>query len=93
MITPENIVRHELIGLSVKVYSSPDSTAVGAEGRVIDETRNMLVVETESGEKRLVKEQSVFSFRLPDSGKWVRVDGKVIVARPEDRIKKKLEKW
>ncbi len=93
MITPENIVRHELIGLTVKVASSADKSAVGAEGRVIDETRNMLVIETKSGEKRLVKGQSVFSFRLPSSGKWVRVDGKVIVARPEDRIKKKLKEW
>jgi len=90
MITPSNLVRHELIGLRVKA----DCAEAGhAEGRVIDESRNMLVIDTKKGEKRMPKEHSVFSFYLPDSRQWVRVDGKVIVARPEDRIKKRLEKW
>ncbi|UCD02709.1 MAG: ribonuclease P protein component 1 [Candidatus Aenigmatarchaeota archaeon] len=93
MITPENIVRHELIGLKAKVTSSTDQDNVGAEGRVVDESRNMLVIETKLGEKNFVKEQNIFSFYLPRSRKWVSVDGKIIVARPEDRIKKKFDKW
>ncbi len=93
MITPENIVRHELIGLKAKVTCSTDNDNVNLEGRVVDETRNMLVIETKDGERKMAKEQNVFSFYLPDSKKWVRIDGKIIVARPEDRIKKKFGKW
>ena len=94
MITPENLVRHELIGLSVRVAESTNPQLAGSEGKVIDESRNTLTVEASGGrEITLVKEQCVFSFMLPDLGKWVRVDGKVIVARPEDRIKKKFDKW
>jgi ribonuclease P protein subunit POP4 len=92
MITPGELVRHELIGLEVRVVSSANKQLAGLAGRVVDESRNMLTIETAKGEKRLVKEQCVFSFRLP-SGKRVRVDGSVLVGRPEDRVKKRFRKW
>lgn len=92
MITPEDLVRHELIGLEVKIVSSANKQLEGLTGRVIDETRNMLKIETKKGEKSLVKEQCIFSFHLP-SGEWVKVEGSLLIARPEDRIKKKLRKW
>ncbi len=91
-ITPKNLVRHELIGLHVRVVASSNFSAIGGNGRVVDETREMLAVETEFGEKHYVKEQCTFAFTLP-SGEVVRVDGKVLVGRPEDRIKKKQRKW
>jgi len=92
MITPENIVRHELIGLEVKIVGSSNQKNIGITGRVVDETRNMIMIERPDGsEAALAKEQHVFSFRLDSA--WVRVDGKVLVGRPEDRIKKKFRKW
>jgi ribonuclease P protein subunit POP4 len=94
MITPQNLVRHELIGLKVRIPDSSDKEIAGMEGVVVDETRNTLVIETGRGEERtLIKGQCVFSFFLPETKKWVRVEGDVLVARPEDRIKKKLRKW
>lgn len=93
MITPENLVRHELIGLGVCVHSSSNPDAQEISGRVVDESRNTLTLETPEGrEVSLVKDQCTFSFAIP-SGERVRVDGKLLVARPEDRIKKKLPKW
>lgn len=92
MITPENLVRHELIGLKVRVVKSSNKLNVGLTGKIVDETRNMLVIEKSSGkEARIAKESSVFSFEVGPV--WVRVDGKVLVGRPEDRIKKKFKKW
>ena len=93
---PKDVARQELIGLEVEIADSTNPEAVGAKGRVIDETRNMLVVETDEGgekkEKKFVKEQCTFIFTLPTGGQ-VKIDGKLLVARPEDRIKKKLKKW
>jgi len=88
-ITPTNLVRHELIGLKVKVVKSSEKTQKGLTGVVIDETYNTLKLETEKGEKAVVKSNCVFIFTLPDKTK-VQVDGKVLVGRPEDRIKKKF---
>jgi ribonuclease P protein subunit POP4 len=92
MITPENIVRHELVGLDVKVVKSTNPSQLGLSGKVIDETRNMLSIETPNGVRNLPKQDCIFSFLLP-SGKRVRVNGKLLVARPEDRVRKKLRKW
>lgn len=90
MITPQNLVRHEFIGLKVKICS-PEKSEIS--GKVVDETRNMLVVEVEKSVKRFPKEGNVFRFYLPQAKKWVIVDGKIIISRPEDRIKKKYLKW
>lgn len=90
MITPQNIVRHELIGLDVRVT---DSSGARTKGRVVDESRNTLTVDVSGFEKKFIKDQCMFSFLLPVPKKWVKVDGRVIVARPEDRIKKKLKSW
>lgn len=92
MRTPENLVKHELIGLKVKVVESSNKKNIGIKGRVINETRNILVIEKSNGkEVKLSKETNVFVFEL--DGKNVRIDGKVLVGRPEDRIKKKFRKW
>ncbi|MBN2330481.1 MAG: ribonuclease P protein subunit [Candidatus Aenigmarchaeota archaeon] len=90
MITPQNLVRHELIGLTVLVT---DHAGSRTKGRVVDESRNTLTVDVSGFEKKFIKDQCVFRFLLPVQMKWVKVDGRVIVARPEDRIKKKLKPW
>lgn len=92
MITPENLVRHELIGLPCRVKDSTNKALIGLEGKIVDESRQTLTLETKNRKKNLIKDQCVFSFRIP-SRKWVRVDGKILVARPEDRIKKKFKDW
>jgi len=92
MVTPKDLVMHELIGLEVRILSCTNSQLAGLKGTVIDETRNMLTIETPKGEKKLSKENCTFSFHLP-SGEWVKVQGSLLLARPEDRIKKKFRKW
>lgn len=91
-ITPQNLVKHEFIGLKVKVVKSTDSTQRKVSGKVVDESYNTLTVGSSGKEKKMIKQNCVFVFTLP-SGTKVEVDGKVIVGRPEDRIKKKLPKW
>ena len=92
-ITAYNLVRHELCGFRVKILKSTDPTQKGLSGKVIDETYNTLKIETKEGnEKTVIKENCVFVFTLPDKQR-VEVDGKLLVSRPEDRIKKKLPRW
>lgn len=89
-----SILADELIGLQVRVAKSRDPGREGLEGRVVDETRNTIVVETPKGEKTLPKAECTFAFHY--EGKWTRVDGRLLVARPEDRIKKARQterKW
>jgi ribonuclease P protein subunit POP4 len=92
MITAKNLVRHELIGLPVEVVESSNKFQIGIKGKVVDETKNLLIIESEKELKKIQKSESKFIFKIP-SGKKIKVDGKIIVARPEDRIKIKVKKW
>jgi ribonuclease P protein subunit POP4 len=95
MINAKNLVQHELIGLGVEIVSSSNKSQIGLKGTVTDETRQTLTIdvgECDMPEKSLAKDQCIFRFTLPN-GQKVKVDGKVLVARPEDRIKKRQRKW
>lgn len=89
-VTPA-IVQHEFIGLNAKVVNSPQSSYVGIKGRVVDETRNTLIILHKNEKKTVIKETAVFHFTMPD-GTVVEIDGKIIVGKPEDRIKKRIRR-
>jgi ribonuclease P protein subunit POP4 len=55
MITPENLARHELIGLACRVRESSNRALIGLEGRVVDESRQTLTLEIRGREKSLIK--------------------------------------
>ena len=80
-----NLRKHELIGLRVEVVDASDPSQEHVRGRVVDETRNMLVVDVQGEEKRIPKHGSRFRFDVPGG---FEVDGDEIRFRPEDRVKK-----
>ena len=86
-VNKQNLLRHELIGLSVEVADSSDQNLVGKKGTVVDETQNTVAIEEDGEVKILQKSAVVLRVTLPD-GEEVQIDGKKLVARPEDRIKK-----
>ncbi|MDV2481550.1 ribonuclease P protein subunit [Methanoculleus sp. Wushi-C6] len=89
MISPQNVLRHELIGLDVLVARASNPGHVGVSGRIVDETKNTLVIVTGLGEKRIPKRFSVFRLRLPD-GTTVDVDGSSLETQPERRINMRI---
>ena len=84
-ISKENIAGHELIGLKVEVVGGSEKSRNGLKGLIVDETKNLLVLETETGLKSIPKNESVFEVVL--GKEKVVLDGKDILARPEDRTK------
>jgi ribonuclease P protein subunit POP4 len=91
MISPENLVRHELIGLPVEVVESTNPSLTGISGRVVDETRNTFLIETRSGDKCVPKSCNCFIFTL-SQGLKVKAEGSVLVSQPENRINKKIRR-
>lgn len=89
MISPQNVLRHELIGLDVLVTCASNPGHVGVSGRIVDETKNTLVIRTERGEARIPKRFSIFRLRLPD-GTTVDVDGSSLETQPERRISMRI---
>ncbi len=80
-----NLRKHELIGLQVRVMRATDPGQRDVSGRVVDETRNMLVVEVGGVDKRIPKQGTRFRFDIQGG---LEVEGDEIRFRPEDRVKK-----
>lgn len=81
-----DVVRYELIGLNTKVVDAKNKDLVGIKGKIVDETKNMLVIEEKGKMKKVIKSQAVLDLNVKD--KVIRVDGRLLVGRPEERIKK-----
>jgi ribonuclease P protein subunit POP4 len=85
MISSQNVLRHEMIGMDILVSGASNPSHRGLSGRVIDETRNLLMIETTRGVRRIPKMHSTFQVYLPGSV-HVEIDGSVMVLAPERRI-------
>jgi ribonuclease P protein subunit POP4 len=85
MISPRNVLRHELIGLDVSVVEASNPLHRGIAGMIVDETRNTLLIRTPAGDRRIQKQYSRFRIILPDRT-LVIIDGSALVAAPERRI-------
>ena len=84
MITPENITMHELIGLDTTIVQSNNEKIVGLSGKVIDETKSMLILNTEKGIKKIPKDKSHWKFSLENAEAVVA--GNMLTKRPQERI-------
>jgi ribonuclease P protein subunit POP4 len=80
-------IHAEWIGKRVHILAATNPTLVGLAGIVIDETKNLVVLETEKGIKRVPKKGTTFSIVLNEGSQVV--SGDDILAAPEERIKLK----
>ncbi|MBS7609241.1 ribonuclease P protein subunit [Candidatus Bathyarchaeota archaeon] len=79
------LLRRDLIGLKLKVISSPCHNYRGIGGIVIDETKNMLILDTEDGIKKVPKKAASFLIKL-EGFPPIRVEGWRLLGRPEEKI-------
>ena len=84
-ISGENLGAHEFLGLNARVLESNDKNKIGLHGKIIDETKNLLVFETKTGVKQLPKKECVFEFEI--GKEKIALQGLQIIDRPEDRVK------
>ena len=80
----EQLLKGELIGRNTVATSLKDNVAF--EGKIIDETKNMVVLKTKLGRKNLVKQTYAFEFKIGKQS--VKIEGRHFAKRPHDRIKK-----
>lgn len=82
----KELIRHELIGLDAEIVKSKNPTLIGFKGKIVDETQSTLTIKQKDKMKKIIKNQAIFNFKVGE--KIVQVDGKLLVGRPEDRLKK-----
>ena len=74
---------HELIGTEIEIIKSTNSSNLGIQGKVIDETKSLLKIEQNHTIKSLFKKN--ITFKIKNTGQVI--DGKSIIKRPEERLK------
>ena len=89
-ITPD-IIRYEFIGTQAKIAQSTHEGYLGLGGKVIEETKNTLTLLHQGEPKNIIKDLAVFDFQFPD-GTIAEIDGKLLVGRPEDRLKRSIKR-
>jgi ribonuclease P protein subunit POP4 len=89
-VSADNIARHELIGLEARISGASNSSQRKIKGLIIAETRNTLTLSQGKKDKTVAKGDASFIFNL--AGTLVEVEGKALIGRPEDRVKKKSKR-
>jgi len=69
-----------IIGRRVKVISSSNRCLIGLEGKVVDETKNTIILETPKGKKCLLKNQ----VKLDIEGETI--NGRDLIGLPHERL-------
>ena len=77
------LLKGELIGINVQIIGK------NIQGMIIDETKNMFVIKSKKGIKKIIKKNSKMEFTI--NNEKVVVEGEKLVARPEERVKLKVE--
>ena len=94
MRNKNNLIAHELIGLDVEVVNCSDPYQIGIKGKVIYETKNLLLIKTKNKIIKLIKKNCVFKFHLQNED--VIVEGESIAYDPIKRTEKnirRVKKW
>ena len=84
MISAENLVAHELIGLKTEVLESSNTQIIGINGQIVDETKHMFLLETNNGFKMFSKKHNKWGF-FPHDQK-ISVSGSLLEKRAYDRL-------
>ena len=87
MITSQNILSHEFVGLETKIIESTNPQIIGLNGKIIEDTKSVFSIETIKGVKKIPKRDSKWRFFLQNS--HIDLDGGKISKRPEDRVRGK----
>jgi ribonuclease P protein subunit POP4 len=85
IMTAENVHAHEIIGLDVKIIDSSDPTLNQLTGKVIFETRNTILIRTNSTIKQIAK-KTLKKIEIQTRSAVYFISGSSMIGRPEDRI-------
>ena len=88
MITSENIALHEFIGQETEIVDSSSKEFIGLNGKIIDETKSMFTIETNSGIKKIPKAHNKWKFTIQNQD--VILFGESLCKRPYDRVRMKI---
>ena len=88
MLTKNKYVNFNIIGLCLKVINSTNSSLIGLEGKILDETKNIILInDNYDTTKKIPKANCIFEINLKE--KIFVVNGEKLVGRLERRLTNK----
>lgn len=78
------IIKDELIGKNIKVTQANNKTLQGLQGKIVDETKCLLIIATAHGVKRVLKKH--ISFAVQEGSTWYVLNGALVAKRPHERL-------
>lgn len=101
MINPKYLIYHDLIGIYAfaKPKSRLNDKKFSPIGVVIDETRDMLIVEKDKKVKKYIKKDYIYRFKITnysneEEDNYLEVEGNRIVGLPVNRLRSlKKKRW
>ncbi len=85
----ELLLSKGLIGLQTRIIDSQNNHNLCINGKIIDETKNIIKIKTGKTEKQFIKKQNKFEITIND--KKIIINGHHLIGRPDERIKKWLK--
>jgi ribonuclease P protein subunit POP4 len=86
MMAKKETLAQEFIGKEILIIDSKTASLKGLQGMVVDETKNLLMLSTPIGTKKIQKNQITFTIDKKEI-----IDGKDIIKNPEERIKSRIK--
>lgn len=87
MITIDNLASHEMIGLNTEIVQSSNAQMIGLNGKIVDETKNMFVLNTNLGIKNIPKDINTWKFSINNQQK--EIAGNTLTKRSFERLGRK----
>ena len=81
----KDLIKGELIGLKTEIADSKNKANIGIKGKIIDETKNTIVIQNKNKQKRLFKNNITLKLKL--NGKIIGIKGGLFSGKPKERIK------
>ena len=85
----KTFLRMPLLMKETRITRSGTESFIGVRGTITDETKNTFTIKTKKGEIKIIKETSEFEFN--NNGQKIKVDGKMLAKRPQERITMKIK--
>lgn len=83
----DDIIKGEYIGRIVEVSNNNVYSGKHIEGVIVDETKNTFKIQTRKGIKIFLKKNIILKDKYNIES--THVEGKVLIGKPEERLKKK----
>ena len=83
-----NSIHMPFLSREISIIDSADPTLIRVKGKVLEETRRTIIVQTQNGEKTFAKDVIQFTLDLEQNV----IDGATVTQRPEDRINRKYRR-